>query len=172
MRRVFVLTAVLITLCGAATADPLGGKLADFATDFNKSAKALKNPTRVAKANCSAAVRASCTFVVTDNIRLDAVSMDDKKTLGAITIHMNGTPRDVPVYFRTIDVLMKMYAGRSSDDERRVVLGQLVQQIANSRTPKVTLDGLDVSVLLIPGVSSITEVGRGDIGLDTTAEPL
>lgn len=94
--------------------------------------------------------------------------MEDKKTLGDLDIHMDGTPRDALIYFKLIDVLMSIYAPKSSEDERRVVLAQLVQQIAKEKVPRVELDGLEVSVLLIPGVASITSVNRGDIGLDSS----
>lgn len=171
-RHLLALTLAAVFFASCAVAEPLGGKLDQFSVAFNNAAKTLKNPTRVAKSSCSAEVRATCSFVVTDNINIIATSMQDKATLGDITIHMDGRPDQVPVYFRTLDVLMKMYAPGSSDDERRVILGQLVQQIANKPTPKVTLDGLNISVLLVPGVASLTSVDRGDIGMDTTAEPL
>lgn len=164
-------SAVGMTALGSqARAEPLGGRLEQFATNFNAAAKAAKSTVRVAKSSCSAVIRATCSFDVTNKITIIAVSMEDKDTLGNLSIHMDGTPRDVAVYFRLLDVLLRMYAPASSDDERRVTLGKFTSQIAAGDDARVKLDGLEVSAMLIPGVASITEVGRGDIGLDNKAE--
>lgn len=172
MRRFLIAVVSCGLLASSAFAEPLGGRLEKFSADFNAAAKSLKVPTRIAKSSCGGEVRASCTFVVTDNITVIAASMPDKTTLGDVTIHMDGRPSEIPAYFQTVDVLIKLYAPKATADERRVILRQLVQQIADKPAPKVTIDGLEVSVLLVPGVASLTSVNRGDIGLDTTAEPL
>lgn len=97
--------------------------------------------------------------------------MDDKTTLGDLEISMDGNIRDLESYFLALDTLLAMY-GRSVEDERKVVLRSLVTQLAGDDPIKAELNGLNVSILLIPGVRSITSVNRGDIGMDTAPEPL
>lgn len=46
---VFAGLAALIFCIGGASADPLGGKIIDFARDFNAAAKGLHYKVRVAK---------------------------------------------------------------------------------------------------------------------------
>lgn len=162
--------ATMFLCTPSANADPLGGQVDKFADLFNSKAKSAKSSLRVAKASCGSDVRKSCKYVLTNNITLIATSMEDKKTLGDLSIHMDGTPRDAVIYLALLDALMAMYAPNASGDERRVVLAQLLQQLGKERVPKVELDGLVVSVLLIPGVASLTAVNRGDIGLDASVE--
>lgn len=167
IRRVWFAVSLLL-YPSLGSAEPLGGQVDKFAAVFNSRAKATKSTLRIAKASCSAEVRAVCEYVVTNNITILATSMEDKKTLGDLDIHMDGTPRDAVIYFKLIDMLMGIFAPKASDDERRVILAQLVRQIAEERVPRVELDGLEVSVLIIPGVASITSVNRGDIGMDSS----
>ena len=161
-----------LALSSASNSEPLGGEIQNFAKTFNASAKAIKSPVRAAKESCETELRTGCSFLISKTITIVAVSMEDQKTLGNLSIHIGGKPSEIPAYFQTIEVLMKTYAPDSSADERKVALGRLVQQIIDSPNPKVKLDGLEVDVLLIPGVDSVTQVGRGDIGLDSTAHPL
>lgn len=161
-----VLTAISLSLtliAGSALAEPLGGDIEAFATNFNQSSKKLKLDTKFSKSDCyNSSSKRICTYMHSSALGIMAESAENSKELNQLLMLYGGKNSKGFEILEAIVILTAMYSPKASPDERGVLVKEILNIVENSETRDLTLHGITYRVSYEKGSAVMILLKKGD----------